>query len=141
MEILIFVIFFFLFLVPLVLGIVIPIYREHYKSTNGIVNYNSNMGKFVYKVNLSSDDIINILKTQNDIDELTCTFDFEKSIIKFSEYGSNKKYYYQIIECDGFSILRLEQVVGIPNQITYRLNPFMTNKLQAEIIPFSKFGF
>lgn len=139
----VFAILFFVILVPLVLGIIIPIHKSHNKITGDIINYDSTMRKFVYKVNLSSEDIINLLNTKNDSDELSCTFDFNKSVINFSEYGSNKEYYFQVQECNGFSILRLEQVAltGIQSQVPYKLNPFIVSKLQAEIIPYSQYGF
>ncbi len=143
MELMYFEIFFFAFLIPLVLGIIIPVYKSHYKATGGIINYDTTMRKFVYKVNLSSEDMINLLKIKNDIDELSCTFDFDKSVIKFSDYGSHRDYYFQVEECNGFSILKLEQVdlIGMSSHVPYKLNPFMVHKLQAEIIPFSQYGF
>ncbi len=143
MEFMFFAIFFFAILVPLVLGIIIPTYKSHYKANGSIINYDTTMRKFVYKVNLSSEDIINLLKIKNDIDELSCTFDFDKSVIKFSEYGSHRDYYFQVQECNGFSILKLEQVtlIGMSSHVPYKLNPFMVSKLQAEIIPFSQYGF
>lgn len=143
MELMYFEIFFFAFLIPLVLGIIIPVYKSHYKVTGGIINYDTTMRKFVYKVNLSSEDIINLLKIKNDIDELSCTFDFDKSVIKFSDYGSHRDYYFQVEECNGFSILKLEQVdlIGMSSHVMYKLNPLMVHKLQAEIIPFSQYGF
>ena len=99
--------------------------------------------KYVYKIYMSRDQIINTLKNTTDIDELSCDFDFERSTIKFSEYGSQKEYYFQIQECDGISILRLEQValLGMQSNIPLKLNPFLVSKLQAEIIPFSLYGF
>lgn len=138
-----FAIFFFIFLLPLVLGIAVPVYKNHYKATGNIINHNSNMKKFVYKVNLSSKDIISILETKSDIDELSCTFDFKKSVITFEEYGSHREYYFQIQEFDGFAVLKLEQVASVAMQshIPYKLNPFIISKLQAEIIPFSQYSF
>ncbi len=143
MDFYVFLIFFFVFLIPLVLGIIIPIYKSHYKATGGIINYDATMRKFVYKVNRSSEDIINLLKIKNDIDELSCTFDFDKSVIRFSDYGSYIDYYFRVQECNGFSVLMLEQVslIGMSSHIPYKLNPFMVDKLQAEIIPFSQYGF
>jgi len=143
MEFLFFAIFFFIILVFIVLGIIIPIYKSHHKATGSIANYDSTMRKFVYKVNLSRDDIINLLKIKNDVDELSCTFDVDKSVIKFSEYGSHRDYYFQVQECNGFSILKLEQVslIGMSSHVPYKLNPFMVSKLQAEIIPFSQYSF
>ena len=138
-----FVAFFFLLLIPLVLAITIPIYKNHYKATNNVVNYDSMMRKFVYKVCMSSEQIINELKNTSDIDELSCEFDHERSVIKFSEYGSSREYYFKIHECNGFSVLRLEQValLGMQSSIPYKLNPFLISKLQAEIIPFSQYDF
>lgn len=143
MELLLLAMLFFVVFVPLVLGNIIPVYKDHNKATDGIINYDSMMRKFVYKVSLTSDDIINLLKTGNDIDELSCTFDFQRSVINFSEYGSNREYYFHIQEYNGFSILKLEQVslIGMQSHVPYKLNPFMVNKLQAEIIPFSQYSF
>lgn len=143
MEFLLFAIFFFLILILLIFGMIIPIYKSHKKATNGVINYDDAMQKFVYKVPFSGKEIIHLLKTRNVEDELTCTLDFDKSIIDFSEYGSARKYYFCIQDCNGFSILRLEQaeLIGTQSYIPYKLNAFMVKKLQAEIIPFSLYGF
>ena len=143
MEFLFFALFFFVILIPLVLGIIIPIYKNHSKVTGGIINYDSTMRKFVYKINLSSQEIVDLLNTKNDIDELSCTFDFEKSVIRFSDYGSHRDYYFKIQECSDFSVLRLEKVdlIGMQSHVPYKLNPFIVSKLQAEIVPFSQYGF
>ena len=144
MELLLFVIFFFLILIPLVSGIIVPIYKNHSKATGDIINYDSIMRKFVYKVNLSYQQIVDLLNTKNIADELSCTFDFDKAIIRFSEYGSHRDYYFHVQECSGFSILKLEQVGLISmssSHIPYKLNPFIVSKLQAEIVPFSRYGF
>ena len=143
MEFLFFALFFFIILIPLVLGIIISIYKDHSKVTGGIINYDSTMRKFVYKINLSNQEIVNLLNTKNDVDELSCAFDFEKSVIRFSEYGSHRDYYFQVQECSDFSILRLEQValIGMQSHVPYKLNPFIVSKLQAEIVPFSQYGF
>jgi len=145
MKFMFFAIFLFAILVSLVSGNIIPTYKSHYKATGNIINYDATMRKFVFKVNLSSEDIINLLKIKNDIDELSCTFDFDKSVITFSEYGSHRDYNFQVQECNGFSILKLEQVslIGMSSHVPYKLNPFMfmVSKLQAELIPFSQYGF
>ena len=143
MELLIFALFFFVILTPLVLGILIPIYRDHNKVTGGIINYDSTMRKYVYKIYLSNREIVNLLNTKNGVDELSCAFDFKKSIIRFSEYGSHRDYYFSVQECGDFSILRLEQVssIGMRSHVPYKLNPFIVSKLQAEIVPFSQYGF
>ena len=142
MEFLFYMIFIFVIVLPIVLGIILPIHKKHNKATGGVVNYDSSMRKFVYKVYMSKEEIINSLITTNDIDDLTCKFDFERSVIRFSEYGSSREYFFEIRECDGFSILQLDQVslIGMQSHIPYKLNPFLVSKLSAEIIPFSKYG-
>lgn len=141
MEYIFFILFFILILIPLILGHIIPIYRNHKEATGDIINYDSYMCKFVYKVNWPSEVIITKLATRNDVDDLFCSFDSEKSIVRISEYGSHRDYYYQIIECDGFCILKLElvQLIGTSSQISLKLNPFMIDKIQAETIPFSEY--
>ena len=65
MDILIFEVFFFLILIPLVLGMIIPIYKKHQETTNGIINYDPYMRKFIYKVNLATVYKGNIIKINN----------------------------------------------------------------------------
>ena len=140
MEIL-FIPIFIVLILMLVLGHTIPIYKKHAETSANIKNFDSYMRKFVYKVNLPSETIINALSSRDVVDELYCHFDSENSVIRISEYGSHRDYYYQIIECDGYCILKLEQValIGMRSHIPYRLNPFMVSKLQAELIPYSEY--
>ena len=142
MEFLILIAFFFLLLIPLVLGIIIPIFKSHYKITGTVINYDSMMRKYVYKIYMSYEEIINTLKEKNDIDDLSCDFDFERSIIKISDYGSSREYFFQIQLCDGYSILRFNQVslIGMRSHIPYKLNPFIVSKLKAELLPFAQYG-
>lgn len=135
------VIFFFVILTSLVLGIVLPVCKKHSKVTGGIINYDSAMRKFVYKVDLSKTEIIDVLSMKSESDELTCIFDFEKSVVLFSEYGSSIEYRFEIQEYDGFSVLRLTQISYVANYMLYKINPFMVSKLGAEIVPFSQYGF
>ena len=139
MEFIIFFAFFFLFLIPLVLGIVIPIFSQHRKATGDVVNYDPMMRNFIYKVYMSEEEIIKALEEKYEMDELACTFDFERSVVEIAEYGSSREYFFKIQVCDGYSILKLNQVslIGMQNYVPYKLNPFMISKLNAELIPFS----
>ena len=143
MEFLLFVLFFLLISIPLVLGHTIPIYKNHSKATGSIINYDALMRKFVYKINLSYQQVIELLAAKNATDELSCAFDLDNAIIRFSDFGSHRDYHFQIQECNGFSVLKLEQVasIGIKSSVPYKLNPFFVNKLQAEMLPFSKYEF
>lgn len=111
------------------------------------------MTKFVYKVHMSREEIISSLKIMNVKDELSCTFDFEKNTVIFTDIltsyvykGINREYFYEIQECDGFSILKLSLVSSLLNRqndrtgIPLKLNPFMVSKINAEIAPFSQYG-
>ena len=117
MEILFYMIFFFVILIPLILGIIIPIYKNHSNVTGNIINYDSTMRKFVYKINLSYQQAVDLLNTKNVVDELSCTFDFDKAIIRFSEYGSHRDYYFQVQEFDGFSVLKLKSAKHFRDEI------------------------
>ncbi len=142
MEFIILIAIIVLLLVPLVLAIDIPLYKEHKETTGNIINYDSTMRKFVYKILSTKEDIINRLQLASNSVDLSFTFDFEQSTILIKDFTSDRKYYFQIQECNGFSILRLEQVelIGTRSCIPYKLNPFFVKKLNAEIIPFSQYG-
>ena len=116
--------------------VLIPIIN-HKKVTNGIINYDNNMRKYVYKVNLSKKEIIKLLSETNEFDELNCTFNQDETIIKFSKVGSNIKYYFHVYEHNDYSLLMLEQASKFGNYLQYKLNVFFVNKLNAEIVPFS----
>ena len=144
--------FFYIFLMIVILGVLIPMYVKHAKATGGVVNYNTRfdgtMTKFVYKVYMSREEIINSLKIMNVKDELSCTFDFEKNIIIFTDLSYlnptiKLECFYEIQECDGFSILKLSLVSPLFHErtnIPFKLNPFMVSKINAEIVPFSQYG-
>lgn len=139
-----------IFIIIISVGVGIPMYDKFAKATGSVVNYDWTMGKFVYKVYMSKEEIINSLKIMNIKDDLSCTFDFEKATVLITDIsksgslslGPRREYFYEIQEYDGFSILKLSvtTIFHERNQICFKLNPFMVSKLNAEIIPFSKYG-
>ena len=139
----IFLIFSAAFLLLIVFGYVVPIYQKHSQASGGIMNHEGGMRKIIYQVHLQYDDVVRLLSVQNDLDELTCEFDLDRSVIKFSEYGSCRTYYFRVQPYEGFSILQLEQVasVGMKSHVPFKLNPFLVEKLGAKIVPFSEYGF
>ena len=146
--------FFYIFIMIVCLGALIPKYEKFAKATGSVVNYDRYMTKFVYKVYMPKEEIISSLKIMNVKDELSCTFDFEKTTVLITDIGQwgslgpgpRREYFYEIQECDGFSILKLSAVSPRPNgrndrtDIPLRLNPFMVSKINAEIVPFSQYG-
>lgn len=102
MEFVVMAVLFFVIMVPLVLGILIPLCRDHRNAGGGVVNCDAMMRRFVYRVELSREEIIRLLKAGNDADELCCALGPERDVVEISEYGSSVAYHYEIRECDGF---------------------------------------
>ena len=138
----IFLIFSAAFMLLIIFGYAVPIYQKHRRASEGIINHEGGMRKFVYQIHLQYDDVVRLLSVQNDLDELTCEFDIDRSIVKFSEYGSYRTYYFRVQPYDGSYILQLEQVasVGMKSHVPFKLNPFLVEKLGAKIVPFSEYG-
>lgn len=137
-----FIVFLFLLSITLVLSIVVPIFKNHHITTGDVINYDSIMRKFVYKVYMSEEKIISTLKEKSTMDELSCDFDFDRSVIKISEYGSSREYSFEIIVFDGYSLLKLNQtsLIGMQSHIPYKLNPFIVKKLNAELVPYTQYA-
>lgn len=136
-----------------ILVVVLPMHKKHEEATGGVMNYDPSMSKFVYKVYMSGEEIIRSLKILNVQDELSCTFNFERNTIIFSNLCYKYEYFYKIQEYDEFSILKLSRASLFESKpartfynapprgdIHYRLNPFMVRKINAVIIPFSQYG-
>ena len=122
----------------------ISMHKQHSQATGNIINYDVFMNKFVYKIPLTKAEIISKLSDRNDAGELSCTLDPERAVIVFSDFNSSKDYFFYIQEQDGFSVLQLKTVSAVSmhrNYIGWKLNPFMVDKLHAQIVPFAQYGF
>ena len=133
----------FALVAPAIIYTAISVLKKHSQSTGNIVNYDAFMNKYVYKVPMIKSEIISTLNVRIVADELSCTLDLERTVMVFSDYDGSLEYFFYIQEQDGFSILMLEKVyaMGMRSYIPYKLNPFMVNKLQAEIVPFAQYAF
>ena len=133
----------FALVAPAIIYTAISVLKKHSQSTGDIINYDAFMNKYVYKVPMIKSEIISTLNVRNVADELSCTLDLERAVMVFSDYDGSLEYLFYIQEQDGFSILMLEKVyaMGMRSYIPYKLNPFMVNKLQAEIVPFAQYAF
>ena len=134
-----FILFFFIFM-PIVLFAILNIYKDHKKVTNGVVNYDSHLNKFLYKVNFTKDEIIEKLQERDVADYTYCTYDYDTSILRYVDIGQNKEFYLNVRKVDGLSILILEGTAFFQNLSIYEFNMFIVRKLQAEAIPYSKYG-
>jgi hypothetical protein len=135
----------FALVAPAIIYTAISVLKKHSQSTGDIVNYDAFMNKYVYKVPMTKSEIISTLNVRNAADELSCTLDLERAVMVFSDYNDSLKYFFYIQEQDGYSILKLHQAPAsalyTQSYIPYKLNPFMVNKLRAEIVPFAQYAF
>ncbi len=139
MELYICMLIFSLILIPLVLGILVPIVKKHRDASGSVMNHDSAMREYVYKVYMPKEKIIDTLKQKNEWDEVWCEVDLSRSIIKFSKYGASQEYCFEIQEFENYSILKLKSLSVIQNIMVYELNPFIVNKLNAEVVPFEQY--
>ena len=139
----IFIILFCALMIPLLLGHLLPIWKEYKRTTKDVINHDPHMRKFVYKVPLSRDNILSALQTAGSTYELSYTFDPQRSVISFAEYGAKKNYSLRVLAFSDHSILQLEEtaLLGMSSQIPLKLNPFFISKLSAEPLPFSQYEF
>ncbi len=110
------------------------------KILNGIVNYDTFMRKFVFRIDFTKEEFYSQLKMRNINDILEYCLNDDCSIITF--IMNNMKYSYKII-VDDFNestILRVEQmqVTGKP---TCYINEFFIKKFNATPLEYEKYSF
>ena len=143
MEVLIIWAFMLFVAAPIVVGLTVPPIVRHYKTTT-VCNHDPAKMRFVYKLAVSSEELINTLHTTDDLSILTFKVDTANGIMRIAENGAFFiAYYYDMEETNGGIILRLEQrsYFTIRQQISYKLNPFFVNTFSAELLPFEEYGF
>ena len=135
-----FVIIFFLVVIPTALYLILkPMFRQN-KLLNGIVNYDTFMRKFVFRIEITKEEFYSQLKIRNINDVLEYSLNEDCSVITFTMY--NMKYSYKII-VDDFNesiILRVEQI-QITSKPAFRINEFFIKKINATPLEFEKYSF
>ena len=136
----IFVIMFVVVVIPIALYIIFkPMFRQN-KLLNGIVNYDTFMRKFVFRIEITKEEFYSQLKISNINDVLEYSLNEDCSVITFTMY--NMKYSYKII-VDDFNesiILRVEQI-QITSKPAFRINEFFIKKFNATPLEFEKYSF
>jgi len=136
----IFVIMFVVVVIPVALYIIFkPMFRQN-KLLNGIVNYDTFMRKFVFRIEITKEEFYSQLKIRNINDVLEYSLNEDCSVITFTMY--NMKYSYKII-VDDFNesiILRVEQI-QITSKPAFRINEFFIKKFNATPLEFEKYSF
>ncbi len=135
-----FVIMFVVVVIPIALYIIFkPMFRQN-KLLNGIVNYDTFMRKFVFRIEITKEEFYSQLKIRNINDVLEYSLNEDCSVITFTMY--NMKYSYKII-VDDFNesiILRVEQI-QITSKPAFRINEFFIKKFNATPLEFEKYSF
>ena len=136
----IFIIMFVVVVIPIALYIIFkPMFRQN-KLLNGIVNYDTFMRKFVFRIEITKEEFYSQLKIRNINDVLEYSLNEDCSVITFTMY--NAKYSYKII-VDDFNesiILRVEQI-QITSKPAFRINEFFIKKFNATPLEFEKYSF
>ena len=136
----IFVIMFVVVVIPIALYIIFkPMFRQN-KLLNGIVNYDTFMRKFVFRIEITKEEFYSQLKIRNINDVLEYSLNEDCSVITLTMY--NMKYSYKII-VDDFNesiILRVEQI-QITSKPAFRINEFFIKKFNATPLEFEKYTF
>ena len=136
----IFVIMFVVVVIPIALYIIFkPMFRQN-KLLNGIVNYDTFVRKFVFRIEITKEEFYSQLKIRNINDVLEYSLNEDCSVITFTVY--NMKYSYKII-VDDFNesiILRVEQI-QITSKPAFRINEFFIKKFNATPLEFEKYSF
>ena len=137
MAVLIFILCYFYIFIPAAVGVILTIVKKT-KQANKTENYNRMMNRFIYKVPMTSEELLSALRLNNVREKVYCTIDTEKAEMTFSnpvDPREYRKYRYCIQEEGEYSILRIEEIcipMGTRGYLHMKINPFVLKKLNAE---------
>ena len=136
----VFVIIFIVVVIPVTLYIIFrPMFRQQ-KLLSGVVNHDTFMRKFVFRIELTKEEFYSQLKIRNVNDILEYSLNDDCSIITFDMH--NMKYSYKII-LDDFNestIIRVEQM-QVTSKPAFYINEFFVKKFNATPLAFEKYSF
>ena len=130
----------FVVMIPIALYLILKPMYKHNKLSNGIVNYDTFMRKYVFSVALDKEEFYSQLKMPNVQDVLEYTLSNDDTVITFMLY--NGKYPYKI-NVDAFNesiILRVEQL-SLNSKPAFYINEFFIKKFNAKPLDFEKYKF
>lgn len=120
-------------------------YKNIDKRKQGLINYDSCMRKFVFRVDLTKEEVYERLRTRNVTDVLEYILNEDLSVITFKYYNGEISYTFSVCEYDNndYLIIRLEQLLLIPgkSRILKNINKFFFMKLDAKILDYDKYSF
>ncbi|MBQ8215581.1 MAG: hypothetical protein IJZ33_04915 [Clostridia bacterium] len=122
-------------------GTLVMALKEHMKTTKGVINHNDRLTKFVYKIPMKKEEIIEALRSAKDTSELRCEVDPAVSQLVFDGVNGRRRrnYAYAIREEKGFCYFYIKELyTPFQGHVEYKINSFMIANLQAELIPYSE---
>ena len=116
--------------------------KEHMSTTKEIVNHNDRLTKFVYKIPMKREEIIEALRSAKDTSELRCEVDPSLSQLTFDSVNGRRKYAYAVREEKDYSYFYIKELyTPFQGHVEYKINSFMIANLGAELIPYSEDAF
>ena len=139
----IFVIVFFVVVIPVALYLVLKPMVKCNKLLNGVVNYDAFMRRFIFRVEITKETFYAQLKTPNINDSLKYFLSDDCSIITFTRYNAKFPYEMFTEEVDESTVLRIEQIPKIMGKgnVPYLINEFFIKKFNAKPLEYSKYPF
>lgn len=140
----IFILVFFVLILPLILTHNYELYRRHKDNSNGIVNHSANMREFCYWVDKSEEEIRMSLSCHNVPTATKYRFNSAEGIITFfSELPDGYVdifYGIHTSECEGGTLLEVVQLDHFWEKNKYALlqNEFWKQKLGAIPLPYMR---
>lgn len=133
-------IFVIVVLIPIVLYLILKPMVQHRKLLNGVVNYDTLMREYVFRIALKKEDFYTQLKAPNVYDVLEYTLSEDATVITFKLYNSKYPYEIKVEAFDESIVLRVKQLsaVGRP---AFLINEFFMKKFNAKPLDFEKYKF
>lgn len=139
-HIYVFVVIFFVVIIPLALYLVLKPMFRHNKMLNGIVNTDAFMRKYVFRIELTKEDFYTQLKTRNINDVLEYSLNDNCSVITFIMYSTKYSYAIKVDDFNESIVLRVEQIQAI-SRSAFIINEFFIKKFNATPLEFEKYSF
>lgn len=139
-HIYVFVVIFFVVIIPLALYLVLKPMFRHNKMLNGIVNTDAFMRKYVFRIELTKEDFYTQLKTRNINDVLEYSLNDNCSVITFIMYSTKCSYAIKVDDFNESIVLRVEQIQAI-GRSAFIINEFFIKKFNATPLEFEKYSF
>ena len=130
----------FVVMIPIALYLILkPMFKRN-KLSNGIVNYDTFMRKYVFSVALDKEEFYSQLKMPNVQDVLEYTLSNDDTVITFMLYNSKCPYKINVDAFNESIILRVEQL-SLNSKPAFYINEFFIKKFNAKPLDFEKYKF